>query len=64
MRYPLMEHHGAKDNLIGSCHQLHMIASTSLLVDCGLFQGNDASLPDGAGENQHCIELPLDTIGL
>lgn len=62
MRYPIIEHHGAKDGVTGSCHQLHMNASTSVLIDCGLFQGNDASLPGGAGEGQLAIEFPLDTI--
>lgn len=62
MRYPIIEHHGAKDGVTGSCHQLHMNAATSVLIDCGLFQGNDASLPDGAGDDQLAIEFPLDTI--
>ncbi len=62
MHYPTIEHHGAKDGVTGSCHQLHMNASTGVLIDCGLFQGNDASLPDGAGEDQLAIEFPLDTI--
>lgn len=62
MHYPIIEHHGAKDGVTGSCHQLHMNASTSVLIDCGLFQGNDASLPGGAGEDQLAIEFPLDMI--
>ncbi|MFI8692499.1 MBL fold metallo-hydrolase RNA specificity domain-containing protein [Stutzerimonas kunmingensis] len=62
MHYPIIEHHGAKDGVTGSCHQLHMNASTSVLIDCGLFQGNDASLPSGAGEDQLVIEFPLDMI--
>ncbi len=34
-------HHGAHQGVTGSCHQL-IYDSHSLLVDCGIFQGNDA----------------------
>lgn len=37
-----IEHHGAKTGVTGSCHQLHIDADHSLLIDCGLFQGNEA----------------------
>ncbi len=62
MSYPKIEHHGAKDGVTGSCHQLHMNATSSLLVDCGLFQGNDASIPSEPGADRLAIEFPLDTI--
>lgn len=62
MSYPQIEHHGAKDGVTGSCHQLRMNAATSLLIDCGLFQGNDASIPDEPGSDRLAIEFPLDTI--
>lgn len=62
MYYPQIEHHGAKDGVTGSCHQLRMNAGTSLLIDCGLFQGNDASIPDDPGADRLSIEFPLDTI--
>lgn len=62
MSYPQIEHHGAKDGVTGSCHQLHMYAASSLLIDCGLFQGNDASIPDEPGADRLAIEFPLDTI--
>lgn len=46
-------HHGAKDTVTGSCHELR-IGGLSLLVDCGLFQGKDSQpLP---------IEFPIDHI--
>lgn len=35
-------HHGAFDGVTGSCHQLFWDKNKSLLVDCGIFQGNDA----------------------
>ncbi|MCI0916079.1 MBL fold metallo-hydrolase [Pseudomonas stutzeri] len=62
MSYPQIEHHGAKDGVTGSCHQLRMNATTSLLIDCGLFQGNDGSIPGEPGTDRLAIEFPLDTI--
>ncbi|MBU0810619.1 MAG: MBL fold metallo-hydrolase, partial [Gammaproteobacteria bacterium] len=62
MYYPQIEHHGAKEGVTGSCHQLRMNAGTSLLIDCGLFQGKDASIPDDAGADRLSIEFSLDTI--
>jgi len=62
MDFPHIEHHGAKDGVTGSCHQLDMNATTSLLVDCGLFQGDDASIPSGEGGSRLLIDFPLDTI--
>lgn len=62
MRYPIIEHHGGQDGVTGSCHQLVMNASTSLLIDCGLFQGDDASIPSGEGGSRLPIDFALDTI--
>jgi len=62
MRYPIIEHHGGQDGVTGSCHQLVMNASASLLIDCGLFQGDDASIPSGEGGSRLPIDFPLDTI--
>lgn len=62
MVYPEIQHHGARDGVTGSCHQLDMNASASLLVDCGLFQGDDASIPSGEGGSRLPIDFPLDTI--
>lgn len=41
-------HHGAKDGVTGSCHQLILDESNSLLIDCGLFQGEES---EGAASN-------------
>ncbi|RMR03673.1 Beta-lactamase-like:RNA-metabolising metallo-beta-lactamase [Pseudomonas syringae pv. helianthi] len=38
MSYPEIIHHGAVDTVTGSCHQLCMDASSSLLIDCGSVQ--------------------------
>jgi len=62
VRYPDIEHHGAKDGVTGSCHQLHMDASHSLLIDCGLFQGSETSASGRAGAGQPAIEFSLATI--
>jgi metallo-beta-lactamase family protein len=35
-------HHGAHEGVTGSCHELRYEDQKSLLVDCGIFQGNDA----------------------
>lgn len=35
-------HHGALHGVTGSCHQLVVDATRSILIDCGLFQGEDA----------------------
>lgn len=34
-------HHGGKDTVTGSCHELKL-GNHSLLIDCGLFQGSDS----------------------
>ncbi|OEE77701.1 MBL fold metallo-hydrolase RNA specificity domain-containing protein [Vibrio genomosp. F6] len=34
-------HHGGKDTVTGSCHELKL-GNRSLLIDCGLFQGSDS----------------------
>ncbi len=62
MRYPDIEHHGAKDGVTGSCHQLHMDASHSLLIDCGLFQGNETSSDGRAATGRLGIEFSLTTV--
>ena len=38
-----LEHHGARNGVTGSCHQLHIDDAVSLLIDCGLFQGDEAN---------------------
>lgn len=50
-------HHGAYPGVTGSCHQLIVDDSRSLLVDCGYFQGSEAK-----GRDQEKIEFPVDGI--
>ena len=35
-------HHGAINGVTGSCHELVINSINSVLIDCGLFQGEDA----------------------
>ena len=37
-------HHGAIDGVTGSCHELRLSQEEGLLIDCGLFQGNEDTL--------------------
>jgi metallo-beta-lactamase family protein len=64
-------HHGAVEGVTGSCHQVVIDESRSLLIDCGMFQGSDAK---GRDETKfdfpiHCIKglvvthIHLDHVG-
>lgn len=41
--FPFVIQHGGAFDVAGSCHQLMANSEHSLLVDCGLFQGEDAA---------------------
>ncbi|QTN45221.1 MBL fold metallo-hydrolase [Ectopseudomonas mendocina] len=62
MRYPSIVHHGAVTGVTGSCHQLQMSQEHALLVDCGLFQGDETSPEGRAGTGNLAIDFPLATI--
>ncbi len=51
-----IEHHGARNGVTGSCHQLHINDDYSLLIDCGLFQGAET----GNGNNAERHEIDFD----
>lgn len=36
-----IKHHGATQGVTGSCHELVISKQSSILIDCGLFQGNE-----------------------
>jgi len=61
MNYPYIEHHGAVNGVTGSCHQLHLTPEASVLIDCGLFQGDESS-SRGRGAGDLSIEFALDSI--
>lgn len=50
MAFPPISHHGGTRGVTGSCHQLHLDSTTSLLIDCGLEQGEDAAHAAPRGE--------------
>lgn len=62
MDFPHILHHGAVSGVTGSCHQLHMNAANSLLVDCGLFQGAETSPEGKAGAGRLEIDFSLEGI--
>lgn len=43
---PHITHHGGASGVTGSCHELQCTSTESILVDCGLFQGEDYHSPE------------------
>jgi metallo-beta-lactamase family protein len=58
--YPQILHHGGADGVTGSCHRLQISADRALLVDCGIFQGQDADHLDNM--EQHTVRFPVDDV--
>jgi len=54
-------HHGATNGVTGSCHQLFWSGDRSILIDCGLFQGEERA-PDGSRFDQLQIQFPVEQI--
>ncbi|AJY51421.1 MULTISPECIES: MBL fold metallo-hydrolase [unclassified Halomonas] len=52
-------HHGGATGVTGSCHQLILNSEHSLLIDCGLFQGEDEA---GNSFEQLQIEFDISTV--
>ncbi|AJE15645.1 MBL fold metallo-hydrolase RNA specificity domain-containing protein [Stutzerimonas balearica] len=57
MKQPRLIHHGAREGVTGSCHQLWMDEDSSVLIDCGQFQGADA--PD---DDELALDFAIDGI--
>ena len=55
-------HHGAKNGVTGSCHQIFIDNNSSFLVDCGLFQGAETSAEGQASSEQLSIEFDISTV--
>ena len=55
---PSLIHHGARDGVTGSCHELKIDPNNGILIDCGLFQGAETS-PDGADSDRLEIDIPV-----
>ncbi|EWG99098.1 MBL fold metallo-hydrolase [Halomonas sp. BC04] len=58
--YPQILHHGGAAGVTGSCHRLQIAPDRALLIDCGLFQGQDADHLDSL--EQHTVRFPVDDI--
>lgn len=54
-------HHGSVNGVTGSCHQLRLSDGRSVLIDCGLFQGEESS-PGGSSFEQLKIDFPVDNV--
>lgn len=51
-------HHGGKQTITGSCHELRSEAQ-AILIDCGLFQGADARPLDIEFETSHLTAIVI-----
>ena len=51
-------HYGGAKGVTGSCHELWVDNERSILIDCGLFQGNDVSQTQTETE-QLKIDFPI-----
>lgn len=57
---PSLIHHGAREGVTGSCHQLTFSCGNALLVDIGLFQGDEnppARTSDASNDSVQLIEF-------
>jgi metallo-beta-lactamase family protein len=50
-------HHGATHGVTGSCHELVYTQSKSVLIDCGIFQGDDYSSHGRNSANADKLEI-------
>jgi len=50
--FPQFQHHGGASGVTGSCHRWIAGPEQALLVDCGLFQGQDADHLDSLEQHQ------------
>ncbi|NOG31616.1 MBL fold metallo-hydrolase [Halomonas sp. TBZ9] len=55
-------HHGGAQGVTGSCHQLVLNHHHSLLIDCGLFQGEDAEQDESAQFEQLKVSFDISTL--
>ncbi|APG26457.1 MBL fold hydrolase [Syntrophotalea acetylenivorans] len=69
--YPQILHHGALQGVTGSCHELRLSGKSGILIDCGLFQGEEAEGQGarskgqglrGDNESWQTIEFPIEHI--
>lgn len=53
-------HHGGGASVTGSCHRLQIAPDRALLIDCGLFQGQDAAGHDSY--KLHQVRFPVEDV--
>jgi metallo-beta-lactamase family protein len=68
--YPHIIHHGGKQGVTGSCHELRVGPEAGILIDCGLFQGDEGRgtrdenepfrVPHPASRVPDSIDFPVD----
>lgn len=58
--YPHILHHGGADGVTGSCHRLQLAPDRALLIDCGLFQGQD--IDGDSNLERHRVGFSVDDI--
>ncbi|WP_201356409.1 MBL fold metallo-hydrolase [Amphritea japonica] len=54
-----IKHHGAVNGVTGSCHELFLNDDTSVLIDCGMFQGAESA---GAESDNLKLNFPITTV--
>lgn len=59
---PRFEHHGATDGVTGSCHRYRLAADYSVLIDCGLFQGEERGAGESDEEKNRRIDFEIKSI--
>lgn len=64
-----IKHHGAITGVTGSCHELVLDNETSVLIDCGMFQGAESHSPETDGsDTKHSessnlqLDFPIETV--
>ncbi|CAL95904.1 MBL fold metallo-hydrolase [Azoarcus olearius] len=55
-------HHGGRDGVTGSCHQLLFGNGDSILIDCGLFQGAETAADGRGAEDALAFRMPVSAI--
>ena len=59
--FPYVVHHGAVQGVTGSAHGWVVSESSSVLIDCGLFQGRDTG-PAGASASDLAIDFDISRV--
>lgn len=55
-----LQHHGGRDGVTGSCHELRFVGGAGFLVDCGMFQGEERAAKRGRSDANDLIPDQID----